>query len=111
MRKFISNIKDRIEDGARRICAPMGPGTRILVIITLVAVFAVCNFYIMFRAIYNIGREDENRELIDSEITMPEMVPEPEESGEEPEELQREMEEFFYEQFKPIENDTTTTKG
>ncbi|HCO68751.1 MAG TPA: conjugal transfer protein TraL, partial [Dysgonomonas sp.] len=50
MRQFISKIKDRVEDGLRRVCAPMGPGTRILVIVVLVAVFAVCNFYIMFRA-------------------------------------------------------------
>lgn len=106
MRKFISKIKDRIEDGLRCICAPMGPGTRILVIVVLVAVFAVCNFYIMFRAIYNIGREDERWEQIDSEIKIPEMEPEPEESGKEPEEVTREMQEFFNDHFKPEENDT-----
>lgn len=105
MRNFISKIKDRIEDGLRRICAPMGPGTRILVIVIMVVVFAVTNFYIMFRAIYNIGREDEKWELIDSEIKVPEMELEHDESGEEPEELQREMEEFFYEHFNPEEND------
>jgi hypothetical protein len=107
MRKFISKIKDRIEDGLRRICAPMSPGTRILVIVILVAVFAVTNFYITFRAIYNIGREDKKWELIDSEINVPDIPLEHEYSDEEPEELQREMEEFFYEHFNTEKNDTT----
>lgn len=106
MRNFIRKIKDRIEDGLRCICAPMGPGTRILVIVILVAVFAVCNFYIMFRAIYNIGREDEKWELLDSQIKVPEIPLEHEYPDEEPEEVTREMQEFFNEHFKQEENDT-----
>jgi len=59
----------------------------------------------MFRAIYNIGREDKRWEQIDSEIKIPKMAPEPEESGE-PEEVTREIQEFFNEHFKQEENDT-----
>lgn len=107
MRKFINKIKDRIEVWLRRICAPMGPGTRILVIVILVVVFAAVNFYITFRAIYNIGREDERWEQIDSEIKVPDMNLEKEYSGEEPEEVTKEMQEFFNKHFKHEENDST----
>jgi hypothetical protein len=77
------------------------------------AVFAVVNFYILFRAIYNIGRENEKWEWIDSEIRIPEAEPkpeasreEPEASGEEPETPQREREKFFYKPFNSKQNDT-----
>jgi hypothetical protein len=108
MRKIISNIKDRIEDGLRRICAPMGPGTRILVIAILATVFAVANFYIMFQAIYNIGREEnEKRELIDSGIKVPGFEPEHTKPDEKPERPQKETEEFYYKHFNSEKNDTT----
>lgn len=104
MKKVISKIKDRIEDSLRSICAPMGPGTRILVIVILIAVFAAINFYITFRAIYNIGREDKQWE----QISLPIAIPDTEsENEEEPGELQKEMEDFFNEHFKSEENDTT----
>jgi hypothetical protein len=101
MRNFISKINDWVEDGFRRICAPMNPGTRMLVIVILVAVFAVMNFYIMFRAIYTIGREDEKWEQIDSGIKAPDFELAPEE----PEALKREMEDIFYGHFNSEEND------
>jgi len=103
MRKIINEIKDWIEDRLRRICAPMGPGTRILVILILCGVFAVVNFYIMFRAIYNIGREDRKWELIDSPIEIPDFKLQ----DEVPDSLQLEMEHFFYEHFNSEKNDTT----
>jgi hypothetical protein len=103
MKQLISKIKDWVEDRLRSICAPMGPGTRITVIITLVIVFAAINFYITFRAIYNIGREDKEWERIELPVAIPEdTVPEDEEPGE----LQKEMEDFFNEHFNTEEDDT-----
>jgi len=110
MKNLIRKTKDWIEDRLRRICAPMSPDTRILVIVILVAVFAITNFYVVFRAIYNIGREDNKWELIDSKIKVPEIEMGHDETDEEPEELQREMEKFFYEHFNSEQNDTTANE-
>lgn len=104
MKKIIETIKDWLNDGLRGICGRMTPDRRILAIVILLAVFAGINFYFTFRAIYNIGREDARYELVDSPIVIPEFdLPE-----EKPEELQQEIEDFFYEHFNSEENDTTT---
>lgn len=103
MKQIINNIKDWIEDRLRRICAPMGPGTRITVILVLIGVFAIVNFYIMYKGITSIGRESKQRNLIDSPIEIPEFRLQ----EEEPDSLQLEMEQFFYEQFNSGKNDTT----
>lgn len=104
MKKIIDKIKDRVEDFLRSICAPMGPGTRILVIMVLVVVFAAINLYVTFRAIYNIGREDKQWEQIDLPVVSPDSESKYEKK---PDELKKEMEDFFNEHFKPEENDTT----
>jgi hypothetical protein len=93
MRELINKIKNRMEESLRRLCAPVSPGTRMLVIIIVAAVFAVVNFYILFRAIYNIGREDKKWEWIDSAIRIPEAP-------------QKEKEKFFYKPFNSKQNDT-----
>lgn len=104
MRKIISKVKDWIEDKVRGVCAPMSPGKRVVTIVVLIVVFAVVNFYITFRAIYNIGREDAHQEVI--EIT-PLDVPDFELENKEPTELQKEMEDFFKEHFNSEQDDTT----
>jgi hypothetical protein len=104
MKKVISKIRDWIEDRLRSICAPMGPGTRILVIVILIVVFAAINFYITFKAIYNIGREDKKQNPVSLPVAIPDM--EPEYAGE-PDELQKEMEDFFNEHFNSEQNDRT----
>lgn len=103
MREIINRIKDWTEDRLRRICEPMSSGTRVLVLVIICGVFAVANFYITFRAIYNIGREDKRWELIDSPIEIPDFKQQDEKSDT----LQQEMEKFFYEQFNSEKNDTT----
>lgn len=103
MKQIINNIKDWIEDRFRRICAPMSPETRIVVILIIVLVFAIANFYIMYKGISSIGRENKQWNLIDSPIEIPDFQPQ----AEEPDSLQLEMEQFFYEHFNQIENDTT----
>ena len=103
MKQIINNIKDWIEDTLRRICAPMGPGTRITVVLILIGVFAIANFYIMYKGITSIGRENKQWNLIVSPIEIPEFQLQ----DEEPDSLQLEMEKFFYEQFNSEKNDTT----
>lgn len=103
MKQIINNIKDWIEDRLRRICAPMGSGTRITVILILIGVFAIANFYIMYKGITSIGRENKHWNLIDSPIEIPDFQLQDEEI---PDSLQLEMEKFFNEQFNSIDNDT-----
>lgn len=104
MKKVISKIKDWTEDRFRSICAPMGPGTRILVVVILVVVFAAINFYITFKAIYNIGREDNRQDRIELPAAIPDMEPQDEK---EPDGLQKEMEDFFNEHFNSEQDDRT----
>jgi hypothetical protein len=99
MRELINKIKNRMEESLRRLCAPVSPGTRILAVMIVTAVFAVVNFYILFRAIYNIGREDKKWEWVDSKVRIPEAEPEPEAP-------QRERKKFFYKPFNSGQNDT-----
>lgn len=99
----MNKIKDRIEEGLRGICAPLSPGTRVLVIVILVIVFAAVNFYITFRAIYNIGREDKQWERIE----LPAAIPDTGLQDKEPDGLQKEMENFFNEHFNSKEDDST----
>jgi hypothetical protein len=106
MRELINKIKNRMEESLRRLCAPVSSGTRILIIMIVTAAFAVVNFYILFRATYNIGREDKKWEWVDSKVRIPEAEPEPEASGEGPEAPQREKEKFFYKPFNSKQNDT-----
>ena len=104
MKKIINGIKDWLEDKIRGICSPMSPDRRVITIVVLIVVFAAANIYVTFRAIYNIGREDARRELI--EIT-PIDVPDFELQHEEPTPLQKEMEDFFKQNFKSEQDDTT----
>lgn len=104
MKKIISRINDWIEDKIRSVCAPMSPGKRVVTIVVLIVVFAAVNFYITFRAIYNIGREDARQEVI--EIT-PLNIPDFGLQEEEPTPLQKEMEDFFNEHFNSEQDDTT----
>ncbi len=103
MKKIISRIKDWLDDVLRGICGPMTPDKRVITIVILVAVFAVVNFYITFKAIYNIGREDAGHDVI-------EIIPRDslELLDENVKPLQQEMEEFFNNQFNSEKNDTTT---
>jgi hypothetical protein len=104
MKRLVSKIKDRIEDGIWCLCALIGQRTRILVIVAVVAVFAVANIHIIFRAIYNIARESAKHEVTGTITVIPDSVLQDEEAGE----LQREMEYFFNKHFNTEENGTTT---
>ena len=87
-----AKIKDCIGGRLRGLCDRLTPRQRAIAVIVMASLFALVNFYMIFRAIYDIGREDARREVIRIEpLDIPEFVPADSLS----EGRIREMEEFF----------------
>ena len=85
-------IKESVEEKLRKLCAGLSPEKRVPAIVVLAALFAIGNFYMIFRAIYDIGREDARQEVIEIELLeIPDFVP----ADTLPDRRIREMEEFF----------------
>ena len=85
-------IKDCIGGRLRGLCDRLTPRQRAIAVIVMASLFALVNFYMIFRAVYDIGREDARREVIRIEpLDIPEFVPADSLS----EGRIREMEEFF----------------
>lgn len=85
----------------RGICAGLSPEKRMMTIVVMAVLFALGNFYMIFRAIYDIGREDAKREVIEiAPLDIPDFVP----ADTLPERKIREMEEFFN-QFNQEDNE------
>lgn len=60
----------------RGLCAGLSPEKRMLTVIVLAVLFALGNFYLIFRAIYDIGREDVQRDIIEiAPLDIPDIVP------------------------------------
>jgi len=62
MRKFITKTAYRLEDRFRAFCGEITPGKKLAAILTVLLVCAAANIYIVFRAVYNIGR-GSNRDM------------------------------------------------
>ena len=88
MKKRILKIRGLAECKLRDFCDSLTPERRKAVVIGLCAVFMAVNFYMIFRAIYDIGREDARQEVIE---IPPDFVPADTLSDEKV----RDMEEFF----------------
>lgn len=91
MRKLFIKARDILDDRLRRMCGRLTPEKRVIAIVVMAVVFAVINFCMIFSAIYNIGREDAKREII--EITppsIPDIAP-----ADTLSDKTRQMEEFF----------------
>ncbi len=85
-------IKQQVSERLRGLCDRLLPQNRLIAIIVLAVLFALVNFYMIFRAIYDIGRENATQELMQiTPIKVPEFVPADTLSDEKI----REMEEFF----------------
>ena len=92
MRKMFVKIRDLAGEKLRGICAGLSPEKRMMTIVVMAVLFALGNFYMIFRAIYDIGREDAKREVIEiAPLDIPDFVP----ADTLPERKIREMEEFF----------------
>ena len=85
-------FKECIGGRLRGLCDRLTPRQRALVVIVMVSLFALVNFYMIFRAIYDIGREDARQEVIEiAPLDIPDFVPADTLSDEKV----RDMEEFF----------------
>lgn len=85
-------IKDFIGGRLRGLCDRLSPRQRTATVLVAAALFALGNFYMIFRAVYDIGREDARREVIEIEpLDIPDFVPADTLSDRKV----REMEEFF----------------
>jgi hypothetical protein len=101
MRKMFVKIRDLVGEKLRGICAGLSPEKRMMTIVVMAVLFALGNFYMIFRAIYDIGREDAKREVIEiAPLDIPDFVP----ADTLPERKIREMEEFFN-QFNQEDNE------
>ena len=65
MKKMLVKIRDLAEEKLRGVCAGLSPEKRVITIVVLTVLFALGNFYMIFRAIHDIGREDAKREVIE----------------------------------------------
>lgn len=85
-------IKDFIGGRLRGLCDRLSPRQRTATVLVAAALFALGNFYMIFRAVYDIGREDARREVIRIEpLDISDIVPADSLSDG----RIREMEEFF----------------
>ena len=92
MKKIFVKILDLAEGKLRGLCAGLSPEKRVITIVVLAVLFAVGNFYMIFRAIHDIGREDARQDIIRiTPLEVPDFVPADTLSDMKV----REMEEFF----------------
>ena len=92
MGKMYVRIKDFIGGRLHGLCDRLSPRQRTATVLVAAALFALGNFYMIFRAVYDIGREDARREVIRIEpLDIPDIVPADSLSDG----RIREMEEFF----------------
>lgn len=55
MKKMFVKIKESVEEKLRKLCSGLSPEKRVPAIVVLAALFAIGNFYMIFRAIHDIG--------------------------------------------------------
>lgn len=92
MKKMYLKVKGFINGRLHAFCDGLSPEKRMVAVIVMAVLFALVNFYMVFRAIYDIGREDARREVIEiTPLDIPDFVP----SDTLSDRKVREMEEFF----------------
>ena len=92
MRKMYVKFKDCIGGRLHGLCDRLTPRQRTIAVIVMASLFALVNFYMIFRAIYDIGREDDRQDIIRiTPLEVPDFVPADTLSDMKV----REMEEFF----------------
>ena len=92
MKKMFVKIKESVEEKLRKLCSGLSPEKRVPASVVLAVLFALGNFYLIFRAIYDIGREDVQRDIIEiAPLDIPDIVP----ADTLPDKRVQEMEEFF----------------
>ena len=85
-------FKECIGGRLRGLCDRLTPRQRAVAVIVMASLFALVNFYMIFRAVYDIGREDARQDIIRiTPLEVPDFVPADTLSDMKV----REMEEFF----------------
>ena len=85
-------FKDCIGGRLHGLCDRLTPRQRTIAVIVMASLFALVNFYMIFRAVYDIGREDIRQDVIRiTPLEVPDFVPADTLSDVKI----REMEEFF----------------
>ena len=101
MKQMFIRIKETVAKKLRDLCAGLSPEKRMLTVIVPAVLFTLGNFYLIFRAIYDIGQEDVQRDIIEiAPLDIPDIVP----ADTIPDEKMQEMEDFFN-QFNQEENE------
>lgn len=108
MKQMFVRIKETVAEKLRGLCAGLSPEKRMLTVIVLAVLFALGNFYLIFRAIYDIGREDVQRDIIEiAPLDIPDIVP----ADTLPDKRVQEMEEFLTDSIrKKMSNDINKLK-
>lgn len=74
--KDVCKIKDFIGGRLRGLCDRLTPRQRAIAVIVMASLFALVNFYMIFRAVYDIGREDIRQDVIRiTPLEVPDFVP------------------------------------
>ena len=101
MKQMFIRIKETVAEKLRDLCAGLSPEKRMLKVIVPAVLFTLGHFYLIFRALYDIGREDVQRDIIEiAPLDIPDIVP----ADTIPDEKMQEMEDFFN-QFNQEENE------
>ena len=72
MTDCLTHVRNLLDEGLKNLCGRLSPDRRFAVILALGMLFAVVNFWVLFRAVYNIGREEVLQELLELQ-EMPEL--------------------------------------
>ena len=63
IRKKITNLRDRIEDGLRSLLGQISPDGRIVVILVMLFLFSAASIYITVSSIYNLGKKSGREQM------------------------------------------------
>ena len=63
IRKKITDLRDRIEDGLRSLLGQISPDGRIVVILVMLFLFSAASIYITVSSIYNIGKKSGREQM------------------------------------------------
>nr|WP_250709104.1 TraL conjugative transposon family protein [Bacteroides fragilis] len=64
---MINKLSDKADEWLRRICGRLTPGKRLAVILTMLLTFSFLSIYMTVSSIYNMGRRDAEKEMIEIE--------------------------------------------
>ena len=64
---MINKLSDKVDEWLRRMCGRLTPGKRLAVILTMLLSFSCLSIYMTVSSIYNMGKRDAAKEMIEIE--------------------------------------------